>query len=133
MNETFDDMASLAESRYGEAFSPQGDGAFSVAIAEGAVAFLRAAGDPASAFVRARILSMDEVERAGDFAHAALAGNFFWGGTRGATLSVGADNALYATERRLLDELANADGLAQCLDDFGETISDWRERSALYA
>ena len=133
MNETFKDMAALAESRYGEAFSPQSDGAFSVAIDEGAVAFFRAAGDTASAFVRAKVLSMDEVGRSGDFAKAALAGNFFWGGTRGATLSVGADNALYVTERRLLGELADADGLERCLDDFGETISDWRERSALYA
>ena len=53
MNVTFEDMAALAESRYGEAFSPQGDGAFSFAIDEGNVAFLRAAGDPACAFVRA--------------------------------------------------------------------------------
>ena len=133
MNETFEDLSALAESRYGEAFSSQGDAVFSVTIDEGAVAFFRAAGDPASAFVRARILSMDDVRRAGDFANAVLAGNFFWGGTHGATLSVGTDNSLYATERRLLDELADADGIAQCLDDFGETISDWRERSALYA
>jgi hypothetical protein len=133
MNVTFEDISAMAESQYGEAFSPQGDGAFSLAIDEGTVAFFRAAGDPASAFIRAKVLSMNEVRRAGDFAKAVLAGDFFWSGTRGATLSVGTDNALYATERRLLDEIADADGLAQCLDDFGETISDWRERSALYA
>ena len=69
----------------------------------------------------------------GGLAMAALAGNFFWGGTRGATLSVGADNALYVTERRPLDELCDSDGIAQCLDEFSDTIFDWRERSALYA
>ena len=133
MNVTFEDLSALAESRYGEAFSSQDGGVFSLAIDDGAFAFFRAAGDSAYAFVRAKVLSMDGVRRAGDFATAVLAGNFFWSGTRGATLSVGTDNVLYATERRPLDELADADGLAQCLDDFRETISDWRERSALYA
>ena len=133
MNETFEDFAALAESRYGGAYASGGGGLFSVALETVTVEFLRASGDPADAIVRARILDLADVPRAGDFAKAALAGNFFWSGTRGATLSVGADNALYATERRLLDELCDGDGLAQCLDDFAETALDWRERSALYA
>ena len=56
-----------------------------------------------------------------------------WSATRGATLYVGTDNALYACERRPIDELFDGDGLAQCVDDFGETVADWQERSALYA
>ena len=133
MNETFEDLSALAEARCGAAYASGRDGFFSVADETLTVEFFRAAGDPAAAAVRARLLDLAEVPRAGDFAKAALAGNFFWSGTRGATLSVGADNALYATERRLLDELCDGDGLAQCLDDFAGTARDWRERSALYA
>jgi len=106
---------------------------FSLALEEGTVAFFRVAGDTSVVFIRAKILSMDDVKRVGDFAQAALAGNFFWGGTRGATLSVGLDNGLYASERPSLDELGDEDGLGQCVEDFVETIADWQERSALYA
>ena len=63
----------------------------------------------------------------------ALAGGFFWGGTRGATLSVGKDDALYLTERRAADELSTGDALDTCLEDFARSAQDWRERSRLYA
>ena len=93
-----------------------------------------APGDPeGNVCVRARALSLDDIPRAGDFAKAAIAGNFFWGGTRGATLSIGPDNALYLTERRDADELIADGGLEQCLADFLLSIGDWKERSALYA
>ena len=133
MNATFEDFSALAESRYGGAYASGGGGMFSVSLETLTVEFVRAAGDPAAAIVRAKILDLADVPRADDFAKAALAGNFFWSGTRGATLSIGADNALWLTERRPLDELCDGDGLAQCLDDFAETALDWRERSALYA
>ena len=133
MNATFEDFSALAESRCGGAYASGGGGMFSVSLETLTVEFIRAAGDPAGAIVRAKILDLADVPRAGDFAKAALAGNFFWNGTRGATLSIGVDNALYATERRPLDELSDADGIAQCLDEFSDAIFDWRERSALYA
>ena len=76
---------------------------------------------------------MDTVPRAADFARAAIAGNFFWGGTRGATLSVAADDALYLTERRLAEELVGEEALEDCIRDFALTVRDWRERSRLYA
>ena len=133
MNFDFDQLKTYAAERLPEAFTPEGDGAFALALDGIVLHFVSASGDPAAAIVRAKILDLADVPRAGDFAKAVLAGNFFWSGTRGATLSIGGDNALYATERRPLDELANADGLAQCLDDFSATIADWQERSALYA
>ena len=133
MNATFEDFSALAESRYGGAYASGGGGMFSVALETLTVEFLRAAGDPAGAIVRARILDLADVPRADDFAKAALAGNFFWSGTRGATLSIGTDDALWLTERRPLDELTFDGGLEQCLDDISSTVFDWRERSALYA
>ncbi|MBQ9274244.1 MAG: type III secretion system chaperone [Succinivibrio sp.] len=89
--------------------------------------------DPSCALIRARVLFLTEVPRAGDFARAALSGNFFWNGTNGATLSAGPDEGLYLTERRPLDELADEAALRSCLDDFTSTAGQWQVRSALYA
>lgn len=132
MNYEFEQLRTLAEERLPDAFAPEGDAAFALALDGFALRFASAPGEPAMAIVRAKVVDLADVPRAGAFARAALAANFFWGGTRGATLSVGADNALYATERRPLDELADAAGLARCLDDFSGIVADWRERSALY-
>lgn len=89
--------------------------------------------DPACALIRARVLFLTEVPRAGDFARAALSGNFFWNGTNGATLSAGPDEGLYLTERRPLDELADEAALRSCLEDLTATVGQWQIRSNLYA
>ena len=133
MTASFQEFKVRAAEWWPDAFVAEGDDVFALASDGFALRFAALPGDPAATLVRARVLDLADVLRAGDFAKAALAGNFFWGGTRGATLSVGADGALYATERRPLDELADADGLARCLDDFSGIVADWRERSALYA
>ena len=133
MASSFTEFAAEARERHAGAFAAAERDAFSIATEAGAIEFIHAAGDPVGAVVRARVLDMGQVPRAGAFAKAALAGNFFWSGTGGATLSVGADNALWLTERRLLDELAFEGGLEQCLEDFSATVFAWRERSGLYA
>ena len=132
MSMGFSEFMAMARERHAETFAKGERESFSLASEAGAIEFIHAAGDPAGAIVRARVLDMADVPRAGDFAKSVLAGNFFWGGTRGATLSIGADNALWLTERRPLDELAFEGGLEQCLDEFSTTVFDWRERSALY-
>ena len=133
MNAEFDDIKALASARYGGAVAHAGEGIFSVAMEGMTVFFARLPGDPSFVLVRTKVLSLDDVPRRGAFARAALAGGFFWGGTRGATLSVGADDALYLTERRAVDELSDGDALDACLDEFALTAADWRERSRLYA
>ena len=135
MTAEFEQLAAFAETLYRGNFSRTGDGEFAVAAADGetAIRFAALPGNPAMVVARARILSMDDVRRSADFAKAALAGNFFWGGTRGATLSAGDDGGLYITERRFTGELAEEEGLESCIDDFSETAADWRERSSLYA
>ena len=135
MTSDFESLKTMARERLGENFADGGANAFSVATGDGdAIAFFHAGGEPeGEVSVRAKVLDLDEVARPGDFAKAALGGNFFWSGTRGATLSVGADGALWLTERRAIDELSDAEGFGQCLQDFAGTLSDWRERSALYA
>ncbi len=133
MNTDFEDIRALARARYGGAFAEAGEGIFSVTTEELTVFFVRLPGDSAFVLVRAHVLSMNDVPRRGAFAKAALAGGFFWGGTRGATLSVGKDDALYLTERRAADELSTGDALDTCLEDFARSAQDWRERSRLYA
>ena len=132
MNTSFDDVASLAETRYRNAFV-RGDGnSFSLLEDGRQIDFFPVPGEPATAMVRARVLSIADIPRAADFAKACIAGNFFWSGTRGATLSISVDNMLYLTERRPLDELADVDGLEACLENIMQAITDWQERSALY-
>jgi len=134
MTTEFEDLKRLAEAQYPEAFAPGGAHAFTLALADApAITFASLPGDPAAALVRTRVLDLASVPRAGAFAKAALAANFFWGGTRGATLSVGADGVLHLTERRPVSQLADADALAACIADFSRTTADWQERSALYA
>jgi hypothetical protein len=134
MTAEFEQLATFAETLYRGNFSRTGYGEFAVAADGGTtIRFAALPGNPAMVVARVRILSMDDVRRSADFAKAALAGNFFWGGTRGATLSVGDDGGLYITERRFAGELAEEEGLESCIDDFTETADDWRERSRLYA
>ncbi|MBQ7251699.1 MAG: type III secretion system chaperone [Kiritimatiellae bacterium] len=135
MTSDFESLKTLARERLGDGFADGGPNAFSVATEDGdAIAFFRAGGEPEGEIcVRAKVLDLDGVARPGDFAKSVLGGNFFWSGTRGATLSVGTDGGLWLTERRAIDELSDAEGFRQCLDDFAETLSDWRERSALHA
>ena len=131
----FESLKTMAQERCGEAFADGGPKAFSVVLEDGdAVEFFRPGWAPEGVVcVRAKVLDLDAVGRPGDFAKSVLGGNFFWSGTRGATLSVGADGGLWLTERRGIEELADAESLGRCLEDFAETVADWRERSALYA
>ena len=134
MRAEFDDVRRVAAERWPDAFAEAGDDCFTLDAEAFRADFFRVPGAPdGEVCVRAKVLELDAVARPGDFAKAALAGNFFWGGTRGATLSVGVDGALWLTERRGAAALAEAEGLEECLTDFALTINDWRERSRLYA
>ena len=130
---TFDDLRVFAENLYRGKFERAGTGVFSLTEGPRRIFFLSIPGEPATAVVRAKILQLEEVSRPLDFAKACLAGNFFWSGTNGATLSVSSDDCLYLTERRPLDELTSDEGLRSCVADVMETITEWQERSLLYA
>ncbi len=90
-------------------------------------------GDPDNLIFRVLVLKMSDVRERGAFAKAALAGNFFWSGTWGATLSLGADDGLYLTERRPLEEFVDQKTLTDCIDNLIRAVSDWQTRSDLYA
>ena len=89
--------------------------------------------DPGAVMFRLKVLELKDIGRPGEFAKAALKGNFFWSGTNGATLSVGNDNALYLTERRYFDEFVNAQSIERCLNELAYSVNDWRMRGQTYA
>jgi len=114
--------------------SESSSGVMSVRLDENAVITLASVGsDINNLIVRMRVVDLKDVRRSGDFAKAVLAGNFYWSGTNGATLSVGPDNVLYLTDRRALEEFSDRASLTRCFDDFTRTVSDWQIRSQLYA
>lgn len=128
----FNDIWQIAEETFGAACVPRSGSAFSLVLDGWAVSFAPIPGDPDMALVRSRVLDLEGVARKGGLALAALEANFFWSGTNGGTLSAEGDGALWLTERRPAEELAAPGGLEACVSDFAETISAWRERSALH-
>lgn len=92
-----------------------------------------AQGDTDNVIFRAKVVELRDLKRTKEFAKDALKGNFFWSGTNGATLSIGADEAVYITERRLIAGFHDSETLQKCVDEFVETVSDWMIRSQLYA
>ena len=122
----------MASEKYSQVFSPGNEDSFTLLEKGMVIEFLNAPNGLGTALVRAKVLELATVRRPGEFAKAVLAANFFWGGTRGATLSIDDDNSLWLTERHLIDDLADMELLESCLADFVNTITDWRDRSLLY-
>ncbi len=89
--------------------------------------------DPDTVIFRAKVVALSEVKRPGDFAIAALSGNFFWGGTHGGTLSLDEDNIMYLTDKCLVADFKEPNDILAFLDDFTEAVGDWQVRSNLYA
>ena len=132
MRSDFNDFKNLLRSLRPDA-ADLPNGAVSIALGSSSLMFFPAPDDADCLFVRTRVVSLSEVTRAGEFARAALAGNFFWHATRGARLSIGPDRAVYLTERRLIDGLADPRALAEVIENFQLTVTDWQIRSSLYA
>ena len=110
-----------------------GNGVFSLSV-ESMILTIACVSDESNAIVfRAKIDSLDNIKRAGDLSKAALKGNFFWSGTDGAKLSIGPDNALYLTELRSAEEFLDAATLMSAVDEYVNTVSDWKIRSQQYA
>lgn len=109
------------------------DGILAVPLDDLVLSIAKEPGDADSLIFRMRVLQLSELKRVGAFATAALAGNFFWSGTNGATLSVGPDDALFLTERRSLEEFNDIAELQACFEDYARAVNAWRIRGQLYA
>ena len=73
MNCEFDQLRTLAAERLPDAFAPEGDASFALALDGFALHFASVPGELALAIVRAKVVDLADVPRAGDFAKAALA------------------------------------------------------------
>ena len=60
----------------------------------------------------------------------ALAGNFLWQGTNGATLSIDGEGRLMLTDRRSLLDFGDEDGEFVLENEFFRTAAEWRGRLA---
>ena len=88
---------------------------------------------PGTAFCRAAVATLGGMKCPGGFAEEALAGNFFWSGTDGATLSYNeAENAFYLTDRFDDDAFSDDDAFEAYVAGFMRTVMDWRGRLAVY-
>ena len=89
--------------------------------------------DDGEVFVRARVGALEGLSNPGDLCEAALQGNLFWQGTDGATLSLNHDEmALYLTDRRPAEALADEESLGDFLEGFAVTLGVWRTKLEQY-
>ncbi len=135
MDAEFEDVRKLAETRFSEAFADGPEQSFTLSLAEDLTLtiFCIPGAPPSEIIVRACVCTLEGMQQPDAFARAALEGNFFWEGTHGATLALSADNELFLTEQREMEELVTPEGLDACIQDFAEAVRDWRARRELYA
>ncbi len=133
MTGNLEKLAEMASGMWTEKAVSTDDIGFVLELGDVKMSFFSHDGLPNTAFCRACIASLGETKCPDDFAEAALAGNFFWSGTNGATLSYNEDeNAFYLTDRFDDDAFSDDDAFETYIAGFMRTVMDWRERLAIY-
>lgn len=133
MTGNLEKLAEMAVDMWTEKAVYTDDIGFVLELGDVKMSFFSHDGLPNTAFCRACIASLGETKCPDDFAEAALAGNFFWSGTNGATLSYNEDeNAFYLTDRFDYDAFSDDDAFEAYIAGFMRTVMDWRERLAIY-
>ena len=133
MTGNLEKLAEMAADMWTEKAVSTDDIGFVLELGDVKMSFFSHDGLPNTAFCRACIASLGETKCPDDFAEAALAGNFFWSGTNGATLSYNEDeNAFYLTDRFDDDAFSDDDAFETYIAGFMRTVLDWRERLSIY-
>ena len=133
MTSNLEKLGEMASEMWTEKAVSADDIGFVLELGDVKMSFFSHDGLPNTAFCRAVIASLGEMKCPGEFAEEALAGNFFWSGTNGATLSYNeAENAFYLTDRFDDDAFSNEDAFETYVVGFMRTVMDWRERLAIY-
>ncbi len=132
MTNDFEDLKKIVKDNFSEAVFFD-NGIISIPLETFNLTICQMPGDLYNLIFRIKILSLKDLKKRGDFAKACLCGNFFWNATNGAKLSVSAEDELFLTEKRALDEFYSIDDLNDCIEIYSETVNDWRIRSELYA
>ena len=133
MTSNLEKLGEMASEMWTEKAVSADDIGFVLELGDVKMSFFSHDGLPNTAFCRAVVASLGEMKCPGEFAEEALAGNFFWSGTNGATLSYNeADNAFYLTDRFDDNAFSNEDAFETYVAGFMRTVMDWRERLAIY-
>lgn len=133
MTSNLEKLGEMASEMWTEKAVSADDIGFVLELGDVKMSFFSHDGLPNTAFCRAVIASLGKMKCPGEFAEEALAGNFFWSGTNGATLSYNeAENAFYLTDRFDDDAFSNEDAFETYVAGFMRTVMDWRERLAIY-
>ena len=133
MTSNLERLSEMASEMWTEKAVSADDIGFVLELGDVKMSFFSHDGLPNTAFCRAVVASLGEMKCPGEFAEEALAGNFFWSGTNGATLSYNeADNAFYLTDRFDDNAFSNEDEFETYVAGFMRTVMDWRERLAIY-
>ena len=133
MTSNLEKLGEMASEMWTEKAVSAYDIGFVLELGDVKMSFFSHDGLPNTAFCRAVVASLGEMKCPDGFAEEALAGNFFWSGTNGATLSYNeADNAFYLTDRFDDDAFSNEDAFETYVAGFMRTVMDWRERLAIY-
>ena len=133
MTGNLEKLAEMASGMWTERAVSTDDIGFVLELGDVKMSFFSHDGLPKTAFCRAVVASLGEMKCPDGFAEAALAGNFFWSGTNGATLSYNeAENAFYLTDRFDDDAFSDDDAFESYVAGFMRSVMDWRERLAIY-
>lgn len=133
MTGNLEKLSEMASEMWTEKAVSADDIGFVLELGDVKMSFFSHDGLPNTAFCRAVIASLGEMKCPGEFAEEALAGNFFWSGTNGATLSYNEDeNAFYLTDRFDDDAFSDDDAFEAYVAGFMRTVMDWRGRLAIY-
>ena len=133
MTSNLERLSEMASEMWTEKAVSTDDIGFVLELGDVKMSFFSHDGLPNTAFCRAVVASLGEMKCPDGFAEEALAGNFFWSGTNGATLSYNEDeNSFYLTDRFDDDAFSDDDAFEAYIAGFMRTVMDWRERLAIY-
>ncbi len=106
---------------------------FALEFDETVLSFFAQDDESGISYCRACITSLGGRKCPSAMAEAALAGNFFWSGTNGATLSYNKeDKAFYLTDRFEDGAFVEEDVFEAYVNGFLRNLQDWRDRFSVY-
>ena len=133
MIERLQQLADMAQSFAPPEAIGEGEFGFTLDVNGDSLSFFSPGGSSAVCYCRAKVAALGAQKCPGEFAEAALNGNFFWRGTSGAVLSLNtAENAIYLTDRFDEGAFEDEDAFKDYINGFLRTLFDWQERLDSY-
>ena len=133
MIERLQQLADMAQGFAPPEAISEDDFGFSLDVNGDLLSFFSPGGISAACYCRAKVAALGGQKCPGAFAEAALNGNFFWRGTRGAVLSLNTtENSIYLTDRFDEGAFEDEEAFRDYINGFLRTLFDWQERLDSY-